>query len=190
MYKILGIVGPSGCGKDTAARYLSEYEPNKYHYVILSTTRPQRNSEDNGYNFLSSEDFLAQVLNGNMLNAQEFRGWYYGLSIKSLKEDKINILPMNNIMVEQMLEENRTNIDLKIIYIETNAKDRLIHILNREEDPDCQEIARRFLTDIDDYIFNTRLHQATEWHITNYYDDSFFKKIVRIGDMVYPDKNT
>ena len=189
MYKILGIVGPSGCGKDTAARYLSEYNSNKYHYVILSTTRPQRNSKDNGYNFLSSEDFLKQVLNGNMLNAQEFRGWYYGLSIKGLKEDKINVLPMNNIMVEQILEENRTNINLKIIYVETVEKDRLIHILNREEEPDCKEVARRFLSDYDDYVNNSSLHRATEWHIINYYDNNFFKELTRIGDIAYPGKD-
>ena len=64
--KILGITGPSGCGKDTAARWLADNFPNKYKFVKLHTTRPQRNEEDNGYYFYSSNDFLEQVLNGNM----------------------------------------------------------------------------------------------------------------------------
>ena len=115
--KILGFVGPSGCGKDTAARYLANKYPDKYHYVKLCTTRPRRNKEDNGYIFITPNDFLEQVLNGKMLNAQEFRGWYYGLNNEGMVKDKINLLPMNNEMVIQMTEENRSDYDLKIYYI-------------------------------------------------------------------------
>lgn len=176
--KILGFVGPSGCGKDAAARYLSEKFPNKYHYVTLCTTRPKRNEEDNGYIFLDSNEFLAQVLNGRMLNAQEFRGWYYGLNDQGLDAEKINILPMSNIMVEQMTEENRNEYDLKIVYIWTSNKERLLHILNREKSPDCKEVCRRFLTDIDDYEKNNELWNKCYKAIENRYNDNFFDSVV------------
>ncbi len=187
MYKIAGFVGPSGCGKDTAARYLSEKYPDKYHYVKLCTTRPQRNEEDNGYIFIDSSEFLAQVLNGKMLNAQEFRGWYYGLNDEGLVEDKINILPMSNIMVEQMTEEKRFDIDLKIIYIWTPDKERLLHILNREKYPDCREVCRRFLTDIDDYSDNTELWDNIYKVIENKYDNEFFDNIVASAATCFED---
>ena len=176
--KILGFVGPSGCGKDTAARYLENYIPEIYHYVKLCTTRPQRNEKDNGYIFLNSSDFLAQVLDGRMLNAQEFRGWYYGLNDQGLDVEKINVLPMSNVMVTQMIEENNPKYDLKIIYIWTSNKERLLHILNREKNPDCKEVCRRFLTDIDDYEKNNELWNKCYKAIENRYNNEFFDSVV------------
>ena len=176
--KILGFVGPSGCGKDTAARHLENYIPEIYHYVKLCTTRPQRNEEDNGYIFLDSSEFLAQVLNGRMLNAQEFRGWHYGLNNQGLDVEKINVLPMSNVMVAQMIEENNPKYDLKIVYIWTPDKERLLHILNREKNPDCKEVCRRFLTDIDDYSNNTELFVNVYTVIENKYNNEFFNNIV------------
>lgn len=173
MYKIIGLVGPSGCGKDCGARYLSNKHPNKYHYVKLSTTRPQRDKEDDGYIFMNAEQFLKQILNGDMLSAQEFNGWYYGLSKDTLVEDKINIIPMNSEMVAQMTEENRKDYDLKIIYITTYDKERLIHVLKREEKPDCKEVCRRFLADITDYEKNNLLWNSCYAMIENHYDANF-----------------
>lgn len=181
--KILGITGPSGCGKDTAARWLAETYPTKFQYIKLHTTRPKRNEEDNGYIFCEPKEFLEQVLNGNMLNAQEFRGWYYGLSKDALYDTYINVIPMNNEMITQMLEEKRKDYDLKLIYIHTNDKERLLHILNREEEPDCEEVCRRFLSDKDDY--NYLLAQECEYGIKNNYNNLFFKTLQRNAEACF-----
>ena len=177
--KILGFVGPSGCGKDTAARWLNDNYPDSYHYVKLHTTRPRRNSEDNGYRFVKSDEFLRQVLNGQMLNAQEFNGWYYGLSSTSLVEDKINVMPMSAEMVKQMLEEDNPKYNLKLIYIKTSDKERLLHTLEREDAPDCYEICRRYMADIEDYEKNDELHGACEFGILNFYDHHFYFTVER-----------
>jgi guanylate kinase len=183
--KILGFVGPSGCGKDTAARILSEHSSNKYHYVKLCTTRPQRNEEDNGYFFLTPEEFLQQILNGRMLNAQEFRGWYYGLNDDGLDKNKINVLPMSNEMVKQMTEENRDEYSLKIVYIHTFDKKRLLHILEREDKPDCQEICRRFLTDFNDYEHNEELLSCCNKVIENKYNHDFYLDCVLAAEACF-----
>ena len=175
--KILGITGPSGCGKDTAARWLAEQYPSKFQYIKLHTTRPQRNEEDDGYIFCDPGDFLKQVLNGNMLNAQEFRGWYYGLSKGALYRAYINVLPMNNEMIQQMLEENRNDYDLKILFIDTDDKQRLMHILQRETNPDCHEVCRRFLSDEIDY--GEVLKEQCEYSIINRYTPEFFFTLSR-----------
>lgn len=179
MYKILGFVGPSGCGKDTAASYLGERKD--YHYTTLCTTRPKRNEKDNGYHFLTLEEYAKKVLDGTMLNTQIFRDWYYGLGEEDLVKNKINVVPMSNIMVEQMLEEKRPDINLKIVYICTTKKDRLMHILEREKSPDCYEICRRFLSDKKDYDENIDLIKVTNYSILNNYDTNFYRNIDRIA---------
>ncbi len=174
--KILGITGPSGCGKDTAARWLNDNYPGTYHYVKLHTTRPRRDSEDN-YRFVKPDEFLRQVLNGQMLNAQEYNGWYYGLSSMSLIKNEINVMPMSAEMVRQMLEENNPKYDLKLIYIRTSDKERLLHTLERENAPNCYEICRRYIADIDDYENNDKLHEVCNCTIINLYDNHFYSNV-------------
>lgn len=182
MYRILGFVGPSGCGKDTAAFHMGKRRG--YHYVTLCTTRPKRNEADNGYHFLTDEEFLQQVLNGDMLNAQRFRDWYYGLNKDGLVEDKINVLPMSNVMVEQMLEEKNADIDLKIAYIHTNPKERLLHIIDREEEPDCEEVCRRFLSDEIDYTNNANLLSKVNVVIDNNYNSDFYATVNSLDELM------
>ena len=174
--KILGFTGPSGCGKDTAARYLAEIHPDKFNYVKLYTTRPQRDRNDDGYIFVSAGEFLQQIMNGDMLNAQEYNNWYYGLSKNSLKENCINVLPMSAEMVFQMKEEHRNDYDLYIIFIHTNDKQRLLHCLNRELEPDCHEICRRFLADDKEYYATNLLTECNE-NIINPYNQTFFDSV-------------
>ena len=179
--KILGFVGPSGCGKDTAAHWLDDNYPNIYHYVKLYTTRPKRDNKDDGYKFVRSDEFLKQVLNGQMLNAQEFNGWYYGLSSMSLVKNRINVMPMNVEMVMQILEENNPKYDLKLVYIKTLNKERLLHTLQREYIPDCYEICRRYIADIDDYVNNDELHKVCNFTIFNPYDLHFYLSVEKIA---------
>lgn len=181
MYRILGFVGPSGCGKDTAARYLAEKYPNIFHYVKLCTTRPQRNEDDNGYVFLEPQQFLEQILNGDMVNAQEFNDWFYGVNKTGMDKDKINVFPMNHEMIKQMTEPCvESNYNIKIIYIMTDDKERLIKILQREDSPNCKEIARRYLADLEDDV---KIWKDSNEAIPNHYDHTFFKILDNISDL-------
>lgn len=184
MYRILGFVGPSGCGKDTAARYIGDLPG--FHLVTLCTTRPKRDTETGKeYHFMEPDEFLTKLLNGNLLNAQEFREWYYGLSIEDLSENEINVMAMSNTMVEQMMEDNNKNINLKIMYIETDDKQRLLHILNREEEPDCKEVCRRYLSDVNDYENNEELADWCSYFIFNDYDDIFLYRLKQLVKRMY-----
>jgi guanylate kinase len=75
------ISGPSGVGKDTIIEALQQrgHVP-AYHYVVTCTTRPRRANEIDAvsYHFLSVASFLAMREAGELLEANEVHGNWYG----------------------------------------------------------------------------------------------------------------
>ena len=79
---ILVIVsGPSGGGKDSVIEALRMGPRNPdFHYVVTCTTRPRRSYEVDGvhYRFLTAEAFAALRDGGELLEANEVHGNWYG----------------------------------------------------------------------------------------------------------------
>jgi guanylate kinase len=82
------ISGPSGVGKDTIieAMQLRGHHP-AYHYVVTCTTRSPRPNEVPGvsYNFLSQAEFAALRDAGELLEANEVHGNWYGTPRDSVR---------------------------------------------------------------------------------------------------------
>jgi guanylate kinase len=152
-YKILAIMGKSGAGKDTLLKALLQTPKfqNIAVPIISCTTRPIRENEQNGvdYHFISVEEFTDLILNGQMLEATEFNNWHYGTALSNLSQEKLNIGVFNPEGVG-LLRDN-PEVNLSLIYIEANDKDRLLRQLNREKHPDVHEIIRRYSTDEFDF---------------------------------------
>ena len=149
-YKIIALYGKSASGKDTFLKISLKCFKN-FHKIINSTTRPPREGEKDGvaYHFLTNEEFTEQILNQNMFEAATFRGWCYGTNINDLSKDKINIGVFNTSSLDIILHDNR--FEVIPIYIEVPAKERIIRALNREDNPDINEIFRRYQTDTQDF---------------------------------------
>ena len=79
-----------------------------------------------------------------------FRSWFYGTSKKDLDENKINIGIFNVAGVESLLK--LPTCEVLPVYIHTYGKLRLIRQLTREENPDCVEICRRYVSDEKDFL--------------------------------------
>ena len=147
--RVIALFGQSASGKDTLAKILAKQD--NISEIVSCTTRPMRDYEREGvdYHFLTNEQFAEKVLDGSMLEATSFRNWFYGTPIDSLKEDKINVGVFNIQGIECLLKDDR--LEVYPVYIACEDKLRLQRSLNRESNPDCEEICRRFLTDKQDF---------------------------------------
>ena len=167
-YTIIALMGKAGSGKDTIMRALLKQPTFKGAVPIIScTTRPRREKEQNGvdYHFLTNEEFTNKILSGDMLEATVFNDWCYGTSLENLSKDKVNIGVFNPEGVG--LLKGNSNINLKLIYIEANDKDRLLRQLNREKNPDIHEIIRRYSADEMDFTEEEIQYLEPDCFITN-----------------------
>jgi guanylate kinase len=149
--KILALFGKSASGKDSVQKWIVSNYPQLTNKIVSCTTRPPRSGEQDGvdYFFLSDEEFAKKVLDGSMLEATSFREWFYGTALDQLDPDKINIGVFNITGVECILEDPR--LDVVPVWIYASDKARLRRSLDREDNPDCKEICRRFLADEKDF---------------------------------------
>ena len=151
-YKIVAFIGEAGSGKDKILNeYLSLSERKDLHEIISCTTRPKRESEIEGVNYyyLTNEEFAERILANEMIEASCFNGWTYGTCYENLRSDLINIGVFNPDGIRALL--SHSDIDLLVIRVRASDKTRLLRQLNRENEPDVEEIIRRYTTDKIDF---------------------------------------
>lgn len=87
---IIVISGPSGCGKDTVVKKMLQMD-ERFILSVSATTRERRPIEKDGvdYIFLTSEDFIQKVSEGEFLEYTLYCNNYYG-TLKKQIEDKVN----------------------------------------------------------------------------------------------------
>ena len=151
--KVIALFGPAGAGKDL----LQEIMVRKHglHGIVSYTTRPIRENEKEGvaYHFVTRSEFKRMMAEDKFLESVMFNHWYYGTSITSLLKDEINIGVFNIDGIKKLLVDER--IEVTPIYVCVSDKERLLRQLNRENNPNCLEICRRFLAD--DYDFKNSI---------------------------------
>ena len=152
MKKIVAIVGPSASGKNTLLEELKSCLIN-YNFVKHITTRPKREKEIDGieYNFITDEEMIKKILNNEIISAANYRGWVYGIEEKALADNKINIGDFSLEDLDNLRYNN--NIKLYIIYLTAASKIRFIRSLQRESNPNIDEIYRRYLSDDEDFYW-------------------------------------
>ena len=152
MYKIIALIGEAGCGKDTILKEVLAAAPTTFNEIISCTTRPPREGEVDGVNyfFIDAEEFAYKVLNYEMIEATSFNDWFYGTSYDALRSDVPNIGVFNPDGIRAL--QGRPDIDLTVYKVVCKDKTRLLRQLNRENDPNVDEIVRRYKTDKDDFF--------------------------------------
>ena len=84
-----------------------------------------------------------------MLEATSFNDWFYGTSYDSLRSDCINIGVFNPDGIRAM--SGMPGVEVEVFRIMCSDKVRLLRQLNREENPNVDEIIRRYKTDKEDF---------------------------------------
>ncbi len=153
-YKIVALFGEAGSGKDYIQKKIMEtdFGKKKLSKIISCTTRPPREGELEGihYHFIPTvTEFFSWENLHKWIEFTSFRNWWYGTSVDFLTKNKINIGVFNIKGIQSILEDKE--VDCLPIKISCYNKLRLIRQLNREINPDCDEIVRRFLTDKKDF---------------------------------------
>lgn len=151
MYKIIALIGEAGSGKDYIMKQVLAAAPDRFNEIISCTTRPMREGEKDGvnYHFLTAEEFAEKLFIGDMLEATVFNDWCYGTSLASLSADRPNIGVFNPAGIYALMDD--PNIELIVYRICCSSKTRLLRQLNRESNPNVDEIIRRFMTDTKDF---------------------------------------
>ena len=156
---LIVISGPAGSGKGTVVRLLLQDE--NYKVSVSTTSRQPRADDIPGvtYNFVSRDEFIDMIANGELAEFAEYVGNFYGTPIKSIEE----------------LMKSGKNVILEIetqgaLQIKSKFPEALLIWLSP---PDYQTLDTRLRgrgTNTDDDI-NQRLTAAKrELQFLNYYD--------------------
>ena len=86
--KLITITGPSGAGKDTVARMLSEM--GGYKVICSYTTRPKREGEIDGWQHYFVEK--CDVSHDKMLAYTQYGGYEYWTTIDQVKDKAIYVI--------------------------------------------------------------------------------------------------
>lgn len=161
MGKIFYIMGKSSSGKDTIYQRLIQDEDLSLHKVLLYTTRPIREGEQNGveYYFTDEEGLRQFEREGRLIELRSYETihgvWhYFTVEDGSVDLEKYNYLMHGTLESYQKLRVHYGKENLAPIYVEVEDGLRLMRALLREreqKEPKYAELCRRFLADEKDF---------------------------------------
>lgn len=141
----LVLVGKAAAGKDHLRKRLIE---RGFKFGVSCTTRPPRVGEQNGkdYYFLSEQDFLDLVNLGDMVEYQQFNGWFYGLTRDEFQDSDVIIL--NREAVDMLPKDIRK--ECMVMFLDIDINTRLERMQERKDTADSLE--RRITADEQQYV--------------------------------------
>ncbi|WP_248924359.1 guanylate kinase [Paenibacillus hamazuiensis] len=148
MSRIFVISGASGVGKNTVIKEVLKSLDN-ICYIPSFTTREMREGESQGkpYHFISNEEFLRKIEEGDFLEYNEVHGSgkYYGTCKKSYE----NALGENKFIIKDIDVEGALNFKKQfgnravLIYLDFPSKEELINRLTNRGDTSQEDIENR-----------------------------------------------
>lgn len=190
---MLVLVGASASGKSSIQNEL--VKTYGYKKVITYTTRPKRNYETagNDYHFISEEEFLQLKEADYFLETACYNGWYYGTAKKdcevtiddfssgyAYEDNKVIVLTPHGLRNLQKYANTNDGVEITAFYIKVPRRDRLIKILERNDNVD--EAIRRNMSDVGqfdgiedevDFILTNDNFQFSVWEMAKKVHDLY-----------------
>ncbi|MDO5540460.1 MAG: guanylate kinase [Eubacteriales bacterium] len=161
MGKIYYIMGKSGSGKDTIYKEVIDQEGLHLKKMVLYTTRPIREKEEDGreYYFVDDETACELERQGKVIEMRAYHTvhgiWkYFTVDDEHTDLKKYDYLAIGTLESYARLKEYYGPDKVVPIYIEVEDGNRLERALKRERKPQNQkyeEMCRRFLADSVDF---------------------------------------
>lgn len=186
MGKIFCLMGKSSSGKDTIFKLLKEDKELMLKPVIPYTTRPKRNNEENGveYFFINEKTFRSYCESGKIIEKRQYKTingiWHYC----TVDDGQIDLLNANYLLIATLeayksLQRYFGTDNVVPVYITADDDIRLERALNRErkqENPNYDELCRRFLSDNADFSAD-KLNMN---NITKHYNNNNLEECISI----------
>ncbi len=188
MGKIFYIMGKSASGKDRIYSLLEDQRELKLKTLVLYTTRPIRDGEENGknYYFVSDEKLNEFRKNGNVIEERSYHTvygiWTYFTAddgqVNLTESDYLGIGTLESFMKLKMYYGENA---VCPVYIQVEDGERLSRALKREkeqENPKYEEMCRRFIADQSDFSEENIQSAGIEKRFQNKDLDNCVKEIV------------
>ena len=185
--KLIVFSAPSGSGKTTLVHYLLN-ERTDLAFSISATSRKPRENEIDGkdYFFLSKEDFISKIDNGEFLEYEEvYDGTFYGTLIDEVErnlENGVNVIfdidVIGGINIKELFPERTL-----AIFVKPPSIEALEERLKKRGDNSPEEIDKRvekaikeieYSSAFDEIILNANLEESKK--IASKYVDKFLNQ--------------
>ncbi|MBP7348925.1 MAG: guanylate kinase [Butyrivibrio sp.] len=161
MGKIVLLMGKSTTGKDTIYKKLLENETLQLKKVVLYTTRPMRQGEENGVQYFFSEEKEYQTLKADHKIIEErtyhtnYGEWrYYTVADGQIELKSGSYLMIGTLEAYMSLCAYYGKDNVVPVLVESEDRIRLERAMHREakqEHPKYDELCRRYLADEKDF---------------------------------------
>ena len=161
MSKIFYIIGKSASGKDKIYSRLAGDKTLNLKKMILYTTRPVRDGEENGkqYYFTDEEKLKEFEAAGRVIESRSYDTVYGVWTYFTADDGQVdltsgNYLGIGTLESFQKMKEYYGRENVVPVYITVEDGERLIRAVRREQEqetPKYEELCRRFLADQEDF---------------------------------------
>ena len=160
MKNVFYITGKSASGKDSIYASLLNEEGLHLSPIILHTTRPKRDGEEEGreYHFVDELTYQTMEKQGDVIECRTYETihgpWRYFTASSTIEASRDYYLGIGTLESYSRLKRHFGGGRIIPIYIEVDDGDRLIRAIERERSngkPDYKEMCRRYIADDEDF---------------------------------------
>ncbi len=160
MKKIFYLTGKSASGKDSIYKMLLNMEELSLNPIVIYTTRPKREGEEEGreYHFVDENGYQELDSSNAVIECRTYETihgpWRYFTVKDGISSTKDYFLGIGTLESFLRVREHFGKETVIPIYVSVDDGDRLIRAINRERathKPDYKEMCRRFIADAEDF---------------------------------------